>query len=110
MTEATYQNFRKLCSAVFSKKQTLQFAPAQKFDDAIASCDIFNQTAFRKKFRFSLLTELENSTNRYSLRRLCIDKINGDDFKVRSHGFQKCEFLTMSFGGGQIVQFGLRTM
>ena len=64
MTETTYQNTRKLCSAVFSKKQTLQFALAQKFDHAaIASCDIFNQTAFHKKFRFSLLIELEDSTN-----------------------------------------------
>ena len=32
MTEATYQNIRKLSSVVFTKKQRLQFAPAQKFN------------------------------------------------------------------------------
>ena len=41
MTEAIYQNIRKVCSGVFSKRQTLQFAAAQKFDPtAAASVDI----------------------------------------------------------------------
>ena len=34
MAKATYENIRRLCSGVFSRKQTLQFAPA-----TTASCD-----------------------------------------------------------------------
>ena len=41
MAKATYQNIRKLCSSVFSRKQTLKFAPA-----TIASCDASIQLLF----------------------------------------------------------------
>ena len=41
MAKATYQNIRKLCSSVFSRKQTLKFAPA-----TMASCDASIQLLF----------------------------------------------------------------
>ena len=63
LDRATYQNIRKLCSGVFSKKQTLQFSLRQIFDHVARDSDLryHNQTAFLSKYKFSLLTELEDS-------------------------------------------------
>ena len=53
MAKATYQNIRKLCSSVFSKKQTLKFAPA-----TIASCDA---SIHKKRFYENKVSGLQGS-------------------------------------------------
>ena len=57
MVKATYENIRKLCSGVFSRKQTVQFAP-----NTTASCWCVNSVAFLRRFNFSLRSYLWDST------------------------------------------------
>ena len=78
VTGATYQNIRKLFSGVFSNKYTLQFAVAQTFDHAaLASWDILTKLLFTG-YSSSLCLQSWRTRPIYSLRWMCVDKINRD--------------------------------
>ena len=95
MAKATYQNIRKLCSSVFSRKQTLKFAPA-----TIASCDASIQLLFSGDST-SLRAQTVETRSVYCLQPMSVDKMNADYFKSLNYKVQKYEFLTTSIVGGQ---------
>ena len=88
MAKATYENIRKLCSGVFSRKQTLQFAPAMT-----ASCDVSIQLLFSGDST-SLCAHTCETRPLYSLQPMSAGEMNADCFKSLSYEVQKYEFLT----------------
>ena len=78
MAKATYQNIRKLCSSVFSRKQTLKFAPA-----TMASCDASIQLLFSGDST-SLRTQTVETQSVY-----CLQPMNADYFKSLNYEVQK---------------------
>ena len=75
MTKATYENITKLCSGAFSRKQTLQFAPA-----AIATCDVMCDVSTQLLFPGDLTSLCSQTCDQtrpiYSLQPLNISKEN----------------------------------
>ena len=86
MAKATYENIRKLCSGVFSRKQTLQFAP-----DTTASCDVSIQLLFSGDST-SLCAHTCEARPLYSLQPMSAGEMNADCFKSLSCEVQKYEF------------------
>ena len=86
MAKATYENIRKLCSGVFSRKQTLQFAP-----DTTASCDVSIQLLFSGDST-SLCTHTCETRPLYSLQPMSTGEMNADCFKLLGYEVQKYEF------------------
>lgn len=95
MASATYLSIRKLCSAVFSPKEMLQFAPV-----TIPICDLSTQLLF-SGVSTSLWEQSWETQPIYSLQPLGIDKMNAYCFTFLSHQAQNYKFLTMSTVGGQ---------
>ena len=95
MAKATYQNIRKLCSSVFSRKQTLKFAPA-----TMASCDASIQLLFSGDST-SLCAQTVETQSVYCLQLMSVGKMNADYFKSLNYEVQKYEFLTTSIVSGQ---------
>ncbi len=77
MLKATYQKTRKLCSGLFSRKQTLQFASVMT-----PSCDVSTQQLCVTDST-SLCIQTCETPN--SLWPLSIDKMNADYFNLLSH-------------------------
>ena len=86
IAKATYKNIRKLCSGVFSRKQTLQFAP-----DTTASCDVSIQLLFSGG-SISLCAHTCETRPLYSLQPMSAGEMNADCFKSLSYEVQKYEF------------------
>lgn len=95
MAKATYQNIRKLCSSVFSRKQTLTFAPA-----TIASCDASIQLLFSGDST-SIRAQTVGTRSVYCLQPMSVGKMNTEYFKSLNYEVQKYEFLTTAIIGGQ---------
>ena len=83
MAKATYQNIRKLCSSVFSRKQTLKFAPA-----TMASCDASIQLLFSGDST-SLRAQTVETRSVYWLQPMSVGKMNADYFKSLNYEVQK---------------------
>ena len=95
MAKATYQNIRKLCRSVFSRKQTLKFALA-----TIASCDASIQLLFSGDST-SLCAQTVKTRSIYCLQPMSVGKMNAEYFEWLNYEVQKYEFLTTSIVGGQ---------
>ena len=98
MAKATYQNIRKLCSSVFSRKQTLKFAPA-----TIASCDASIQLLFSGDST-SIRAQAVETRSVYCLQPMSVGKMNTEYFKSLNYEVQKYEFLTTAIVGGQATK------
>ena len=83
MAKVTYQNIRKLCSSVFSRKQTLKFAPA-----TMASCDASIQLLFSGDST-SLRAQTVETQSVYCLQLMSVGKMNADYFKSLNYEVQK---------------------
>ena len=77
---------RKLCGGVFSRKQTLQFAP-----DTAASCDVSIQLLFSGDST-SLCAHTCETRPLYFLQPMSAGEMNADCFKSLSYEVQKYEF------------------
>ncbi|RMX56880.1 hypothetical protein pdam_00023329 [Pocillopora damicornis] len=97
MAKATYQNIRKLCSSVFSRKQTLKFAPA-----TMASCDASIQLLFSGDST-SLRAQTVETQSVYSLQLMSVGKMNADYFKSLNHEVQKKEKKTSTIHRKDLV-------
>ena len=94
MARATYENIRKLCSGVFSRKQTLQFAP-----DTTASRDVSIQLLFSGDST-SLCAHTCETRPLYSLQPMSAGEMNADCFKSLSyevHFFLNCNISLKSY-------------
>ena len=105
MAKATYQNIRKLCSSVFSRKQTLKFAPA-----TIASCDASiivpsaNYASIQLLFSgdsTSIRAQAVETRSVYCLQPMSVGKMNTEYFKSLNYEVQNYEFFTTVIVGGQ---------
>ena len=92
MANATYQNIRKLCSSVFSRKRTLKFTPA-----TIANCDASIQLLFSGDST-SLRAQTVEKRSVYCLQPMSVGKMNAEYFKSLNYEVQKDEFSTTSIG------------
>ena len=90
MSKATYQNIRKLCSTVFSRKQTLQFDMS-----SIPGCDVSTGLLFSEDST-SLCVQSCQTRPIYSLQVQTFDNMNAGQLLNCDSDVQNYEIMTMS--------------